>query len=64
MKKHMNAHDKGLKYCKVCNKAFDKKDHLVEHEDSHIASGKRYKCTEKLPNDTLCSCQYQTHGSL
>ena len=53
----MNTHDKGLKYCKVCKKTFDEKDHLVEHEDSHITSGKRYNCTEKLPNDTLCSCQ-------
>ena len=59
----MSAHDKGLKYCKVCKKAFDQKDHKDEHEDSHIISGKRYKCTEKLPDDTICGCQYKAWGS-
>ena len=60
----MNTHDKGLRYCKVCKKAFDQKDHIAEHEESHITSGKRYKCIEKLPNDTLCGCQYKACGSL
>ena len=60
----MNARDKGLIYCKVCKKAFDQKDHLVEHEDSYIASRKRYKCTVKLPNNTLCGCQYKACESL
>ena len=46
----MNAHDKGLRYCKVCKKAFDQINHLVEHEDSHITSGKMYKCKMPLKN--------------
>ena len=62
--KHMSAHDKGLKYCKVCKKAFDQKDHRDEHEDSHIISSKRYKSTEKLPDDMICGCQYKAWGSL
>ena len=64
MKKHMKMHYKGLKYCKVCKKAFDQKNHLVEHKDSHITSQKRYKCMEKHSNDTLYGCQYKACGSL
>ena len=64
MKKHMTAHKKGLMYCKVCKKAFDQRDHKDEHEDSHIISSKRYKCTEKLPDDMICGCQYKAWGSL
>ena len=60
----MTAHDKGLMYCKVCKKAFDQKDHKDEHEDSHIINGKRYKCTEKLPDGMICRCQYKAWGSL
>ena len=64
MRKHMSMREKGFKYCKVCKKAFDQNDHLVEHEDSHITSGKGYECTEKLPNNTLCGCKCKAHGSL
>ena len=40
------------------------KDHKYEHEDSHIISGKRYKCTIKLPDEMICRCHYKAQGSL
>ena len=64
LKKHRVAHKKGLlSYC-VCSKQFEDKNHLDEHEDIHVVSGKHYKCLEKAQDGMECGSLYSHKGSL
>ena len=63
LKKHRVAHKKGLLSCRMCSKQLEDKNHLDEHEDIHVVSGKHYKCLEKS-QDTECGSLYSNKGSL
>ena len=64
LKKCRVAHKKDLLSCHVCSKQSEDKNHLDEHEDIHIISGKQYKCLEKSQDGTECGFLYSHKGSL
>ena len=39
IEKHLPAYKKGFQFCGVCSKKFEDKNHLEEHEDTHVIGG-------------------------
>ena len=64
LKKHIFSHKKGLLSCCICSKQFEDKNHLDEHEDIHVVSGKHYKCLDITQNGMKCGSLYSHKGSL
>ena len=64
LKKHRVAHKKGLLSCHMCSKQFEDKNHLDEHKDIHVVSGKHYRFLEKSQDGTECGSLYSHEGSL